>query len=189
MLSWGLVQSNAGASYAADSIGRFYKYDPAADDWNLFFNGQFEISYLWDITLTNRLAGSDFEVVCSNLPNSSDRASTLEFVGSSSVSENDLTLIARNVPVASPGFYLMGEGQTVTPLGLGLLCIDSPIYRDYASLNQTGGTFGYSLDLGALANGHPAIAGTRQIFQYWHRDSRNGVATSSLSDAIAVTFR
>lgn len=188
-LSWGLVQSNAGESYAADSIGRFSKLDPATGDWNLVFNGQFYISYLWDMTLTNSSVGNDFEVVCSSLPNSNDQVSTLEFIGSSAVSENDLTLVARNVPLASTGFYLMGEIEAITPLGLGLLCIHSPIHRDLGSLNHTGGTFAYSVDLGALANGQPAIAGTRQIFQYWHRDFENGMPTTSLSDAIAVTFR
>ena len=92
----------------------------------------------------------------------------------------DLELLCRDLPSSSFGYFLVGPNAGSMPVGQGVLCIGAPQFR-YSLFVQdsgAGGSVRFEIDLSALPNGAPVLAGDRYIFQYWHRD--NG-STSNLS--------
>ena len=140
--------------------------------------------------LSMSVDGAGFVEVCDGEPNSTGVASSLELLGTSTASANDLELAARQLPVNVFGYYLMSDSAASIPVGLGTLCLGSTVYRYNNNVLNSGpsGTVRFPLDLNQLADGQAAMVGDTQIFQLWHRDAVTGIVSSNFSGAVAVTF-
>ena len=167
-------------------------------------NGQFMIAehtlsdgtngaYLYDLV---RNIGTSY---CSPaVANSSGSAATLQVVGSTVVTDNDVTLTASDMPTNAFGFFLtsMTQGLVMNPGGSqGNLCLAGSVGR-YVGPGQIAGSgmtgsISLVLDLGA----HPTPGGLSQViagetwnFQAWFRDSVGSLQTSNFTDAVSVPF-
>jgi len=117
--------------------------------------------------------------------------------GGTSVSADDLVLVASNLPASQPGLFYMGGGQALVLFGDGLRCV-SPgtggIYRYPISVGDPWGTvvMGPGIVQHSVMNFAPAgqiAAGQTWNFQYWYRDPAGPCGSSfNLTNGLAVTF-
>lgn len=187
----GFSMTNSGELYAGTVFpGDLFRYDPLSDSWDRIFDDGFStMNNIYDFALTESADGLGFSAVCEGAVNSTGGRTTLTAYGSSMVLSNDLEVVARNVPINTIGMFLMGSNSGSTPVGSGILCIDPTVHRYGDSLAIIGGgSYRFRVNLTDLPAGQTALPGTTQIFQLWFRDSNAGVATTNLSDAVAVTF-
>lgn len=137
-------------------------------------------------------------VVCNGVANSTGVPGRMNAFGSDVALDNDLFLLATDLPTASFGYFIcsLTSVPPVTPPGSqGHICLGGSVGR-YVGPNQiqrTGfsGTFGLELDLTATPQptGFVSVqAGATWNFQTWHRDVAGGMATSNFTDAVAVSF-
>jgi hypothetical protein len=142
---------------------------------------------------TSSGAGYLFDVVelfanyCSSTPNSTGAPAVMGFTGSSSISLNDLQLIASPVP-DRPGLFVYGATQVEVPFGNGEQCVGAPFFLLDVH-HATGNTLTHALDV----NNPPDVAGqilvgSRWNFQAWFRDPAAGGAYFDLSDGLSVYF-
>ena len=133
------------------------------------------------------------------LPDSTGQPAEISAFGSVNVADNDVTLVATNLPNSSFGYFLDSQTQGfVSNPGncQGNLCLGGEIGR-YVGLNELQnsgltGSFEPQLDLTMTPTptGFVAIMpGETWHFQAWHRDLVGGVSTSNLTDAISITFQ
>ncbi len=128
--------------------------------------------------------------------NSSGAAATIAAIGSNLLADNDLTLVAMDLPANVYGYFMVSlENGMRTPAGSGgPLCLSGTIGR----FNEPGfdsgmkGTATQELDFFALPT--PTSAGTvmAQVgqtwyFQVYYVDMHAG-STNNFSDAVAVTL-
>ena len=118
----------------------------------------------------------------------------MELDGSPRVSDNDFTLIARDLPANELGFFLMSESQDFVPLfggSQGNLCLGIPVVRLSEQVaggvlnSGPDGVFTFSLDLTDLRQLAVLKPGDLWYFQAWFRDQQE----SYTSDGIEVMFR
>ena len=131
--------------------------------------------------------------------NSSGESATITGDGSDEVAQNDLTLLASDLPQNSFSFFLASQtqGNTANPGGSeGTLCLGGSIGRFVGpgQIQNSGavGEVSLSVDLTSVPqpNGSVAVAaGETWNFQGWFRDSVGGTATSNFTDGLSVTFR
>ncbi|QDV09368.1 hypothetical protein Poly30_49260 [Planctomycetes bacterium Poly30] len=136
---------------------------------------------------------------CSVNSNSTGQPALLEADGSSSVGDNDVTLLASQLPQSSFGFFIVSQTQgfVMNPAGsAGNLCILGSIgrYVGAGQIQQSGatGSFSLAIDLAAIPQPTGAvavIAGDTWNFQTWFRDSVGGSATSNFSNGLQVDFQ
>lgn len=136
---------------------------------------------------------------CTAVPNSTGQAAEISAVGSVNVVDNDVTLIATNLPDNSFGYFLnsMTQGFVMNPgTSMGNLCLGGAIGR-YSALDEVQnsgltGQFELQIDLTMTPTptGFVAIMpGETWNFQAWYRDLVAGVSTSNFTDAISITFQ
>jgi hypothetical protein len=136
---------------------------------------------------------------CTAVPNSTGQTAEISAVGSVVVADNNVTLIATNLPDNSFGYFLNSrtQGFVANPgNSQGNLCLGGAIGR-YVGPNEvqnsgTTGTFELQLDLTMTPTptGFVAIMpGETWYFQAWYRDLVGGVATSNFTDATCITFQ
>ncbi len=107
--------------------------------------------------------------------------------GSTSITSNNLILVATSCPSQSFGIFIYGDAQVQVPLGNGFLCVSgSPIYR--LAINQADffGNNVIALDQNNLPAGSVITAGDTFNFQLWYRDSV-GVGYN-LTNGLEVNF-
>ena len=131
-------------------------------------------------------------------PNSLGLAARLEAVGSNAVQDNDLTLIARRLPLNRQGYFLTSQTTGFVPNAGGSegnLCVVGSIGRfvgpGQMGNSGSGGAFVLTIDLTQhpLPTGLVTVApGSTWSFQCWYRDSVASAATSNFTDALSVTF-
>lgn len=128
--------------------------------------------------------------------NSTGLPAEMYATGSPQVIDNDLTLIAIQLPPVTVG-YMIGsqtEGFVVQPGGSeGNLCLGGTIARFRAQIQNSGiaGRFHVPIDLTAipLGPGQAVMPGETWSFQAWFRDmTPSGSAGSNFTDGIRVTF-
>ena len=139
------------------------------------------------------------ELYCSPAAlNSSGAPAAIEGRGSVVLANNDLRLLATQLPMNSAGFFVASktEGFIPNPGGsAGNLCVAGDIGRVVGGQILNSGFFGsFAADVDALALPQPtgpviAIVGETWHFQAWFRDSLGGQATSNFSDAWRVTWQ
>ena len=149
-------------------------------------NGGAGISNAWPYDLNGCPAPS---LACAGEPNSvSALGASLAFMGSQSLAADAASLAASDLPSNTPFLPILGMQPASIPLGMGVLCIGSPITRLDPGFANAGGQGAIAFDLPAPAPGTTIQAGETWLFQVWYRDTVGGTSTSNLSNAIAVPF-
>ena len=131
--------------------------------------------------------------------NSSGRPANTTAGGSPSISANDFTLFASDLPPDQFGFFFVGDapGLVASPGGAqGNLCVGGQIGRIARSqgeifLASSNGAASVPLDLTSVptpTGSEAAMAGDTRYFQSWFRDV-NPMATSNFASALRVVFR
>jgi len=144
------------------------------NDGDLVEGGQ--LSFLEFIGL-----GDDY---CVATTNSTGEAAHLTVQGSREVADNDVTLVADNVPAQQFGVFVFGETQTVLGVGNGFLCVGNPVRADVV-LSSVEGSATLAFDLTSGPAAGIVLPGTTQNFQFWFRD---GMSASNLTQAVSVDF-
>ncbi len=135
---------------------------------------------------------------CTAVNNSTGVPAAISASGSSTASQNNLTLRCASMPNNSFGFFLTSttQGNTPNPGGSqGTLCLAGAIGR-YVGPGQikNSGTLGeFSLQLDLTQTPQPTgfvavTAGQVWNFTCWYRDVAGGVATSNFSNGLRVSF-
>ena len=126
--------------------------------------------------------------------NSISASATMDHFGSLTVADDDLTLVAFNMPPNKFGFFMcsLTQGLVLNPGGSeGHLCLGGQIGRFFNQIQSTGlfGTFQIPIDLGALPVTPTAMVlpGQTWNFQAWYRDNIPA-ATSNFTDGYSITF-
>ena len=135
---------------------------------------------------------------CTAVANSTGSAGELAGSGSTSVTNNSLTLVATELPVGAVGFYLASgvQGFIANPGGGdGNLCLGGWIgrYNRPSQLKQadTSGSFSLRLDLMNTPTPFgpvPINIGETWNFQGWFRDTNMTGPTSNLTNGLEVMF-
>lgn len=144
------------------------------------------------VPVGNQSLGLSF---CSTNPNSSGQTGQIRGTGSASVSDNDLTLIAENLPPNQFGIFITSatENFVANPGGSqGNLCLGGSLgrYNQAALFSGSQGTFFLALDLlnTPQPNGFTTIqSGETWSFQAWFRDANPG-PTSNFTQGLRVMF-
>jgi hypothetical protein len=130
--------------------------------------------------------------VCESTPNSTGLAARIDWMGVTSVSSNELALIAEDGPPLAACIFLVGGTQQSLPYGNGTLCVGPPIDRLAAPgfLDAVGQRMqAVDLTTGPLASGLLAVQpGDTRVFQVWFRDPAAGADAFDLTDALLATF-
>ena len=113
---------------------------------------------------------------------------TIGAVGSASISANDFTLQASNVPPFANGLFFHGDALQQTPFGNGFLCVSgsSGLCRLTPVVNAGAqGVLSKTIDFpNQPSNTCTITPGTTRHFQAWFRVG----ATFDLTDALTVQF-
>ena len=126
---------------------------------------------------------------CNATRNSSGSPAEMGWCGSTSITANDLTLVATHCPANKFGFFFYGYVEDHSTLGNGWRCVDSPIARLKPMVNTgPGGTATRLVDYGNLPANVPITAGSMRRFQFWFRDPPAGGAQTNLTDGLKVYF-
>ncbi|MGD2019277.1 MAG: hypothetical protein PVJ89_14240, partial [Planctomycetota bacterium] len=130
--------------------------------------------------------------------NSTGASGVIRGLGSASVSTNQLSMEASNLPTSSFGFFLTSQQQSLIPMpggSQGNLCLGGAIGR-YVGPGQilnsgASGSFTLPIDLTQIPQPTGFVTGAvgeAWNFQAWHRDSAGGTATSNFTDGVEVTL-
>lgn len=127
--------------------------------------------------------------------NSSGNPGTIRAMGSAAVANNDLMLVASDLPLSQFGFFLnsMTQGLINHPGGSqGNLCIVGSLGRYNAQIFNSGasGTGSITLDLSQTPTPTGPVSimiGDTWNFQCWYRDL-NPTPVSNFTDAVSVLF-
>jgi hypothetical protein len=133
------------------------------------------------------------------VPNSTGNSGQIRGTGSAVVANNDLTLVAEDLPNNAFGYFLTSLTQGLVPQpggSLGVLCLGGNIgrYTGPGQIQNSGATGSFDLLLDLTQTPTPTgfvavAAGETWNFQAWHRDSVGGVAVSNFTNALTVNFQ
>lgn len=133
---------------------------------------------------------------CSSAPNSTGLVGEIQLWGSAVVTDNDMLLVARDLPSYWWGYFLMSRNTAFVPGfagSQGTLCVGAPIVRfnnpAYGGvLDMINGLAALRLDPNDLPQGNTFLPGDVWHFQFWHRDW-SGTPTSNTTASCSVTFQ
>ena len=124
-------------------------------------------------------------VLCTSTANSvSVDGARLQWNGSTSITANDLTLVATGMPSSTFALVARSMESGLTFVGDGVLCIDTPIIRMEIIQADIFGGVNYPVDASAAAVGGAVMAGETWHYQVWFRDGMS----SNLTDAVSVPW-
>jgi len=115
--------------------------------------------------------------------NSTGFPANITFTGNGSLLANNLNISAITCPPSVTGLFIYGNGQQLTVLGNGWLCIASGLVRGPVIQTNAFGDANWHPDLPTLQGAGPGIP---KNFQFWYRDPLGGGAQFNLSDALHV---
>ena len=130
--------------------------------------------------------------------NSTGSPATIEGRGSVVLANNDLRLLATQLPMNSAGFFIASKTEGFIPqpgTSVGNLCVAGDIGRVVGGQILNSGFFGsFAANVDAMALPQPtgpvvATVGETWHFQAWFRDSIGGQATSNFTDGWRVTWQ
>lgn len=136
--------------------------------------------------------GGSNQTFCVSSTNSTGVGAQIGFIGSTSVSANDLVLTCTGGPVGSPGLFFYGPNQVQAPFGDGFRCVGGQIFR-----LQPAGTFDVFGNAArvvdntqAPVNSGPGAfsAGSTWNIQFWYRDIPAGMSGFNLSNGLSLSF-
>ncbi len=131
--------------------------------------------------------------------NSTSQAGSIAATGSSVAADNNLSLLATQLPFSQFGYFLSSQDQTfiANPGGSqGNLCVGGPtgLGRHLSTLQNSGGlgTMSAVIDTTQIPTHTGStvsiVAGQTYNFQCWYRDMVV-VSTSNFTDATSITFQ
>ncbi|MEM6674153.1 MAG: hypothetical protein AAF726_15010 [Planctomycetota bacterium] len=138
---------------------------------------------------------------CTAVANSTGVTGTISALGSAVAADNDVTLVASDLPINTFGFFLTGEtqGLVMMPGGsTGNLCLgvggNIGRYVGPGQVQNSGqaGEFelAINLDQTPTPTGLVSVtAGETRNFTTWHRDSVGGQATSNFTNGLEISFQ
>jgi hypothetical protein len=182
--AWGAAPDGSGGMYVCgETYGSFG--GPSAGNYDAWL-----AHYDSSLTLSRYCTPS--------IPNSTGQAGVMDATGSSSVTSNDVTLIAAQLSQSSIGYFLTSRIQGLV-IGFGgsqgNLCLAGSIgpYSGPGQVRNSGatGSFSLAIDLTTMPQPTGGVAvqsGETWHFQAWHRDALGGIATSNFTDAISISF-
>lgn len=146
-----------------------------------------------DDTFTRRFqleCGSGATTYCVAAPNSAGPGAMISMNGSTSLSANDLELVATGAIAGNFGLFFYGRNQIMLPVSNGFVCVGGGglgIFRTGTVLTSPGGVATRQIDYFTQTNPDGLItAGSTWNFQYFYRDS---VGTfTNYSNALQLTF-
>jgi len=120
----------------------------------------------------------------------SPAGATMDFSGTTDISNNDFQLITYNIPPGKLTLYLYSQDQSqFLTFGNGFRCIGSPLFRVQPAVNADSfGQVFYPLNLNTLPSGGQILAGQSWGFMAWYRDPPAGGAFFNGSDALSTTW-
>lgn len=146
------------------------------------------IDFLRILTVDCNPAGTVGAAYCQATPNSTGFPSSIRGEGSSTVADNNFTLITEGLPASSFGIYFFGPDQVYVPAQNGFRCVGGSLLRILPATQSTGGgvaTMAVDLTVPAIAGA--VVSGANLNFEFWHRDS---VGTgSNFSDGLNVVWQ
>ncbi|MEM1452257.1 MAG: hypothetical protein AAF957_07080 [Planctomycetota bacterium] len=142
------------------------------------------------------LEGTNF---CTGNPNSTGAVGALTAAGSNDIVDNDVTLVASDLPTTTFGYFIVSrmQGFVANPGGsAGNLCLGGAIgrYLGPGQIQQSDatGTFSLPIDLTMIpqTNGFVAVQPNETWrFQAWHRDASPAGPTSNFTVGLEILFR
>lgn len=117
-----------------------------------------------------------------------DAAPGLDASGSTSISANELVLLASGLPPGKPGIFLIGTEQGSLPFGNGVLCVGGQVIRSKGVKADATGKVAFQFDHSGLPPAGAIAPGDTRYFQLWYRDPPAGGAGFDLTDGLAVQF-
>jgi hypothetical protein len=128
--------------------------------------------------------------------NSTGQPGSISATGSTIAADNDLTLLASNLPPNQFGFFMNShvQGLVMNPGGSqGHLCLGGAIGRYNMPVLSTGTAGSMTLVLDLTSTPTPSgpatiIAGQGWNFSAWYRDA-NPTSTTNLTDAVSIMFQ
>ncbi|MEM8709795.1 MAG: hypothetical protein AAGG01_02495 [Planctomycetota bacterium] len=126
---------------------------------------------------------------CVSSPNSVGAGAVISAAGSTSVSENSLTLSCVGMAPGAFGVYFYGDAQTSTPAGDGVLCASGNLFRVAVTQADFIGRSFLNLDLTMPPVPAAEItAGSTWNFQHFYRDIQPGGSGLNFSNAVEIRF-
>lgn len=128
---------------------------------------------------------------CASTPNSTGAAATIRALGSASLAQDQLLLVADDVVPASVGIFFYGPVAAQAPFGQGFLCVGggaTGLARLPAEVSDAAGRLSHLVDFGAPPSAATQItAGSTWHFQAWFRDPPLAPGFQT-SDALSLSF-
>ena len=128
------------------------------------------------------------------VPNSSGAPGAMSGAGSELAANNDVTLIASDLPPSQFGYFITSQtsGFVAGPGGSqGNLCLGGTVGRYISDVASSGlaGTLLLRIDLNDMPSPVQTVVlpGETWHFQAWHRD-QNPTSTSNFTNGLAVSF-
>ncbi len=128
---------------------------------------------------------------CVTTPNAVGPGALMGWIGSTSVSANDLVLQVSGAVPYTLGKFFFGLAPAQTPLFRGTLCVAPPVQRLKPWVfTAKDGSAAYALDIGNIKRGLAGIVpGITCYFQFIYLDrGKRCKVTLNLSDGLQVTF-
>jgi N-acetylneuraminic acid mutarotase len=133
------------------------------------------------------LASGHFERECTSLPNSSGAPARLDFIGSTSLADDSLRLLAHDVPTNTFGIVFQGTVALQQTIPGGILCVGQPQFR-HGAVQAIGNTYEYELVPSQPPTPAAQItAGSTWRFQGWFRDGGTALPWG-FTDALKLVF-
>ena len=148
----------------------------ATDDW-----------FIDDVTIDNGCSAP--ANYCIGAANSfSAFGAFMSSTGSTSVSANNLTLIAGDAIPGQFGIFYFGPLQAQAPFGEGFRCVAGSTKRMPLQTANGSGLATRVVDLNNLPSGASIQAGDTVNFQFWFRDPAGGGTGFNLSDGLNTVW-
>jgi hypothetical protein len=111
----------------------------------------------------------------------------MNYSGTTSVAQNNLTLIASDIPPTMLTIFYYGRTESVSyPFGNGVTCIDAPLFRLLPAINANGaGVATRVVDLNNMAPGGSMVVGNSMHASAYFRDPAAGGANFNTADALS----
>jgi len=129
---------------------------------------------------------NDPVAVCTANANSTGEPGLLRAVGSARVAENDLGLLATQLPSDEIGFFIYGDALQQSLFGDGYRCVAGQTFRLPVDTTSAG-TVSRSVDYTTLPSAGAVLAGSQWSFQFLYRDRSIGAGFNATT-GVAVLF-
>jgi hypothetical protein len=169
----------AGADFDGDGLTDFAVGAPSFADGRIY-------------AYTGVCTGANY-AYCTAAPNShSPNGGSITGSGSTRISADDLTLIARECPPNQSGVFFYGTQQQEIPFGDGTLCVGGSFFRlrPVVTMDANGiASLPLDYDGPPLGQGPGAIsAGDTRFFSFWFRDPAGGPVGFNYTNGRVLTF-